>query len=214
MRKPADQIRRGESRDAVWEVIRKLGAAGLTFTVRDIRQETRLTTSSVAEYLTGLTRAGYLAQEPAAGKFQPARFTLVKDIGHEAPRVRKDGSAVTMGQGRDQMWRALWILAQKGQRFTVKELVLDSSTAIHAVAEAEADTYLHYLAAAGYVGKRGDTYFMPVSRWTGPKPPMIQRVHQVWDPNTRQVVWTDGSASLTDRGSSSLTDRGGSHDHD
>ena len=117
------------------------------------------------------------------------RYVLVRDVGVDAPRVRKDGSEVTQGRGREQIWRSLWIMAQKGKRFTARELHVMSSTEEFPVTADEVWQFLKHLVLAGYAAKHGETFFMPVSRWTGPKPPQIQKSRQVWDPNTRQVVW-------------------------
>ena len=114
------------------------------------------------------------------------RYELVKDS-LEAPRVRSDGSFVTQGRGRQNMWRSMQIL----KRFTLSDLVAGSSTEEHPISWAEAEHYTAYLARAGYLKKagRGMTSSYLLVRNTGPKAPMIQRIRQVWDQNLKKVVW-------------------------
>jgi len=182
-----------ETRDAVWEAIRRLRK----FTLKDLRHETRLKADTIRDYLTGLAAAGYLEKSPP-----PAIYTLVKDCGVEAPRVRKDGSEITMGKSREQMWLVMKVLGE----FSVLDLAVHASTESVRVSEIDARNYLMYLHKAGYLamvvkGKPGHRTgcgaparyrFLP-ARYTGPRPPMVQRVKQVYDPNIRQVVWSGGA---------------------
>lgn len=202
MRKPVNKLHPDESRAAVWTAIRAMkngDGEPIPFTVRDMREKTQLETDTIRDYLTGLTNAGYLSRTaPGGGKSQPVLFKLLQDCGIEAPRVRKDGTEVTQGKGREQMWRALGILGQKGIRFTFRDLCLYASTADCPVAEEDVKHYIRYLAEAGYllVAEKGGPrvaakYRMPQSKWTGPKPPMIQRVRQLYDPNLKKVVWSE-----------------------
>lgn len=194
-RKPVNKLRLGETRDAVWAEIRNRGES--EFTSSDIVKSVFLEQDTVRDYITGLHRAGYLG----CNSVRKVYF-LIKDCGIEAPRVRKDGTAVTMGLGREQIWRALGILGQKGIRFNPATLVLHSSSLTLQPSQADVKHYLRYLVAAGYVvvvtrGKSGTPaeYRMLHSKWTGPKPPQIQRVHQLYDPNSKQVVWSEDGGS-------------------
>lgn len=197
MRKPVNKMRADEGRDAVWAYIRKCRNG---FATNDVAAEVRLEISTIRDYLTGLTAAGYLEATVGSSRFAPTTYRLIRDTGLEAPRVRKDGSEVTMGRGREQMWRALGIMAQKGTRFNFRDLCLYSSTAESPVAEDDAKHFIRYLAAAGYLhqveeGKPGAParFRMVQSKWTGPRPPQIQRVRQLYDPNLKQVVWSEDS---------------------
>ena len=107
-RKPIDQQQPSECRQAVWAWIRKHPTK---FQTGDIMYDIRLTGSSIQEYLTGLVKAGYLSviKNPLPGV--AAMYDLLNDIGVDAPRVRKDGTPVTQGQGRQggadrSPWRA------------------------------------------------------------------------------------------------------------
>jgi len=57
----------------------------------------------IRAYTKGLVNAGHLQREGET-------FSLVRDIGVDAPRVRDDGRRVTVGARREQIWRTLKIL--------------------------------------------------------------------------------------------------------
>jgi hypothetical protein len=200
--KPIDKRHPLETRDAVWEAIRK--AKGY-FTARDIYKETRCSLYSVKEYLTALLNAGYLNVFDAEAAGQAAdtskRYLLSRDCGVEAPRVRKDGTELTQGRSREQMWQIMRALGE----FSALELAVNATTEQVAVAETEAKNYIYHLHKAGYLvmvkdGKPGgrsrsgelSRYRLIPSRYSGPKPPMVQRVKQVYDPNLKKVVWSSG----------------------
>lgn len=202
-RKQVNKLRPEESRDAVWAEIRSQAQAG-SFSIREIAHNTHLGVDTVRDYMVGLCNAGYLVkvERPMPGSFKAQYYVLSRDCGIEAPRVRKDGTEVVMGRGREQMWRALGIMAQKGIRFTFRDLCLYASTNEIPVADDDAKHFIRYLHAAGYLlqveaGKPGvpARYRMMQSKWTGPKPPQIQRVRQLYDPNLKKVVWSEDGGS-------------------
>ena len=184
-RKPVNEVSALENRQAVWTVIR---AQEGPFKTRDISDETLLQASSVRDYLTGLTLAGYLTKTFVSGRNGMARYMLIKDIGREAPRVRVDGTPVTQGCKREQMWSTIWIIKQ----FSAQDLAVQSSTEEFPVEVSDAKDYCRHLFAAGYLVQRGGQYLAVAGRYTGPLSPMVQRVKQVYDPNTKQVVWSEG----------------------
>lgn len=185
-RPPIDQQQPSACRQAIWEQIRAQAPA---FTINDILLFVGLDASSVKEYLTGLVNAGFLERgtDILSKPSQSTTYILIKDNGVEAPRVRKDGTIVTMGQGRRQMWNAMQVLRD----FSPTDLVFKASTETHAVAEGEAKTYCAILCAAGYlVGRGNQRYSLLAGKWTGPHPPQVQRTKQVYDPNLKKVVWS------------------------
>lgn len=190
-RKPVDQQQPSECRQAIWDWIRDFASKhgeSHAFISKDI--DVKLELTSIRDYLTGLHKAGYLGviNHPAAKmpKGTPIVYCLVKDCGHEAPRVRKDGSAVTQGQGRRQMWRSMQIL----KVFRPVELAF-TSTEDCRISEAEARIYCQTLCKAGYLTPMpNNSYMLITSMWSGPLPPQIQRTKQVYDPNLRKVVWS------------------------
>lgn len=190
-RKPVSKQNGLDSRQAVWKVIRELK----TFTVPQLRERTTLKPCTVRDYVKGLVAAGYLEQRRNRNVRTP-QFKLLKDVGVDAPRVRKDGTPVTMGQGRENMWKIMPILGT----FTAKELAVQATTETCQVKVSAAVSYLQYLHKAGYLHKTGNGgYRMLPSAFTGPRPPMIQRTKQVWDPNTNTVRWASHPGETNDQ---------------
>lgn len=199
-RKPADKLRPNETRQAIWEWIRSYKNPALEncFTVNDVALHINLEAGSIRDYLTGLTAANPPFLEStfveSTGRFPMRLYKLVRDNGREAPRVRKDGSIVTMGLAREKMWIAMGIRAQKGLVFTVKDLTIGSTKEVP-VSEVDANSYCHALHRMGYLvvvtpGTLGQptVYRMPRNKWTGAKPVQIQRTKRGFDPNTGAVA--------------------------
>lgn len=181
-RKSIDQQQPTECRQAIWEWIREHKHP---FIQHDV--DVCLEASSIRDYLTGLTNAGYLEAIKSRKRGEPTCYQLIKDNGIEAPRVRRDGTEVTQGQGRRQMWNAMQVL----KVFSPRDLAFNAGTESHSIAEGEAKTYCHLLSLAGYLVPRDNgKYALIATRWTGPHPPQIQRTKQVYDPNLRKVVWS------------------------
>lgn len=196
-RKPVDQLRTEERREAVWAVIRQ----AKTFTVTDLCKEIDLSRDAIRDYVRCLEKAGIVEREPLdeTSIGQALIFHLVPehDPGPEAPRVRKDGSEVTQGRGREAMWAVMKAL----KTFTALDVAVTASNDQYMVALSEAKHYIGYLSKSGYLavitpGKPGGTKTPgKLARYrfirnTGPKPPMVQKCAQVWDPNLKKVVWT------------------------
>lgn len=183
-------------RQAIWETLRGMHAEGLVITTVDVSllMPEAVSQGRVRDYLNGLEKGGYLARIDAPRKSgEPIQYSLEKDVGMEAPRVRKDGSTPTGGLGREQIWRTLKIVGD----CTARELADAASTPQVKIAEATANEYLRFLASADYVtilrqGTPGvpSRYRLVSSRWTGPLAPMIQRTKQLYDPNTGKVVFS------------------------
>ena len=186
-RKPAHDLRPNETRQAIWDWIRKQG--GCEFMTTDV--DVPLESSTIRDYLAGLHKAGHLEAIRIGIRGEANIYRLIKDTGREAPRVRKDGSLVTQGLAREQMWRQMGIFAQKGQPFTVRDLTAVCPLA----AESDAKHYCVCLHNAGVLlelkpGKSGQltVYKMLAKKWTGPKPVQIQRTRRCFDPNTGSIV--------------------------
>lgn len=186
--KPIDKRNPLETREAIWAIIRRL----ITFTVRELYLETRCSMEQVRDYVAGLTAAGYLEKRESAG------YALVMDCGIEAPRVRRDGTEITQGKGREQMWLVMKVLDD----FSALDLAVHASTEDVQVSEIDAKSYIHYLFKAGYLvtaypGKPGNKagngtlsrYRLLPQKYTGPRPPMVQRIKQVYDQNLQKVIW-------------------------
>ncbi len=102
---------------------------------------------------------------------------------------------VTQGTGTENMWRSMRMMGQ----FTPLDIAVHSTTDTVSVTEATARGYCSMLLKAGYLGvvrkavpgKWPATYRFV--RDTGPLPPQIQRVKQVFDPNIREVTYYPGA---------------------
>lgn len=206
-RESAIELANGKGkRQRAWEAIRAKKGGEWTRTM--IAREARIELAGFNTYLTGLRAAGIVLlsrTEEVIGKGGAAAYAhwyvLDKDCGVEAPRLRQDGSEVTIGRAQEQMWRALRML--KGDINSV-ELAAHASTAEIPVATAAAKFYLFALNRAGYLEvteaccKRATAtkrakparYRLKASRNTGPKPPMLCRTSAVFDANENRVVWT------------------------
>lgn len=190
MRRSADSTL-AAPRQTIWTEVRRRPRAVVA---RAIAERTGILCKTVSDYLVSLWRAGYLELVADAAVQGDRQYTLVTDAGHEAPRVRRDGSKVAQGGGTEAMWRTMQILGE----FSAADLAQHASTDRFAVSEATAATYISILARAGYLRKvrsaqsrlaRAAVYRL--IRRTGPRPPQIQRVKQVYDPNTGEVHGAD-----------------------
>jgi hypothetical protein len=203
MRRPADVLRKSETRAAAWEAIRSF--KGFPFKLKDIAIRCDLEQSTIRGYVRGLEAAGYLRRVVKGGIGMPASWTLVEDPGIEPPRVRDDGTAVTQGRGREQMWRSMRILKE----FDARDLAAAASTEARAISVEDARNYIYYLHRAGYLvitvdahhrGMSGFTRYRFIqARYTGPMAPMVQRVKRVFDPNVGKIVWGCGHGGDNDR---------------
>ena len=187
--KPIDKRPLLNTREHLWQTMLKLKE----FTASELARQTLYHVSSVRSYLKGLTVAGYLQTKPLPGAVTGTIYTVdPKTAPLEPPKVREDGSVVTQGMGRYNMWRTMKMLKE----FTVAQLAAFASTETVSVALPEAEYYIEYLCKAGYAnlvaGSSPRSYRFNADRYTGPKAPMIQRVLNVYDQNTGRVVWHSG----------------------
>ncbi|MDD2467726.1 MAG: hypothetical protein PHI97_27415 [Desulfobulbus sp.] len=179
------------SRQAVWEAIRSKEV----FTIKNLREETVMKADSVREYVIGLEAAGYIERVPQEELRLGADkcWRLINDIGHDAPRVRRDGTQVTQGQGRENMWQAMRMM----RAFTAKELAIHARTPGCHVEESTAEDYARHLWHAGYLRREKDgSYLMLPTAYTGPRAPMIQLTKVVWDPNQNKIRWRSGDLEV------------------
>ncbi|WP_164738150.1 MarR family transcriptional regulator [Frigidibacter oleivorans] len=186
-RRPADQ--NGDGRQAMWLALKKVPDR---ITVAELVQRTKLNRSTVTRYLKALTEAGHLEfTEPPVG--HAGTWKLIRDVGHHAPRVRADGSRVSQGEVTAQLWLAMCGLRD----FDYRDLMQNASIDIP---EATAKDYCKRLLAAGYlrVLSKADPSQARIARYrliraSGPRAPQVQRVRQVYDPNTGAVYPAEAS---------------------
>ena len=200
-RKPVTAYAGGKGpRQRIWEAIRARGEA--EWTRYSIARAACVADTTVTTYCQALEKAGIVAkagEQRINNVATEVRWTLIRDEGIDAPRLKRDGSRVTNGLAQEQMWRALRVLACD---LNARELAAHASTAAVPVTLSAAEHYLTWLLAAGYLirtsagkglGKAGKgvaaRYRLDLARNTGPRPPMICRAKVVYDPNEDAVVW-------------------------
>lgn len=192
-RKPVHLEQQGGkgNRQRIWEAIR---AQKAKFTAEELSWITGIDTEATRSYLQGLLKAevvAYCSSSDQKKCFIARKLYLVKDNGSEAPSIRRDGATHRMGMGTEAMWRTLRILGET----TAEELATMASAAVPTTTQT-AKSYLKWLVKAGYVQqfrphRRAARYRMIAAKYTGPRPPMIQRTKKVYDPNLGQVVWEE-----------------------
>ena len=162
-RKPVDRLNGYDSREAIWRSIR----ARRNFTVKDVHLDTTLEETSVRDYIRGLTNAGYLQEDKTV---VPAVYTLVKDIGIDAPRVRKDGTPFPVpGDGFmlyrrfTHVWEEWKRVGQSGELLRSGDMAgcgrlmneaHASARDLHEISCRELDTLTELARAAGALGSR------------------------------------------------------------
>lgn len=177
---------------AVWAVMMRFHKEGQLFTVTDVDQQMNVDRATIRDHFYRYRRGGYIEQEgtrpqSGGGASDQKVYRLLKPM-REAPRLRRDGTMVTQGLGTEYMWRSMKML----KKFTVKELQLAATTANVQVTEQTAKDYVKHLFNAGYLKRvRRGVYVLPKSKNTGPKPPMIQKIKQVFDQNLGKVMWKE-----------------------
>ena len=180
--KPVDTRSQLTTRVHLWQVMRELGS----FTATEVTKHTLYHLSTVKSYLKGLVAANIITLDGTTYTIDP------ETAPYEPPRVREDGSVVTQGMGRHNMWRTM----KMNKEFTIAFLVGLSETASVKIAISEAEYYCEYLCKAGYIslveGASLRAYRFNSDRYTGPKAPMIQKILNVFDQNTGKVVWQSG----------------------
>lgn len=184
------------SRQRAWDAIRKHAGA---FTCYQIARKAKIDEDTLFTYLRSLERGGFLKGEPPPeGTYGTTKmWELIKDNGIEAPRLTRDGQPVKQGMGTEAMWRSMRIIGE----FNHRELAAHASTCGVTVAEGTAKTYALLLQAAGYLliakpaelGRQAKParYRLAPGKYTGPRPPMVQRTKSVYDPNLGEVVWSE-----------------------
>ncbi|KDB09487.1 hypothetical protein LIG30_1459 [Burkholderia sp. lig30] len=199
-RKPAHLEQNGGKgpRQRAWEAIRRQRN---DFTTDSVVKTSKVDKAAVQTYLQSLARGGFIetiGDRMALGVTK--HYRLVRDTGVEAPRLNRQGQPVLRSRGSENMWRTMRIMGE----FSWRELAMHASTPDTVIAEMAAKAYVQGLAHAGYLtvvdpghpfikgkGAKQARYRLLVSKYTGPRPPMIQRTKSVYDPNLGKVVWQE-----------------------
>lgn len=181
-RKPAGTATIG--RQEIWTAIRGFDR---DFTLQQLVDVTGANRKTTQDYLRCLVPGGIIEQ------VSDGVFRLISDRGFHAPRLNRQGQPVTQGAGVENMWRSMRMLSQ----FSWQDVAIHSSTDIVSVSAGTAKTYCSMLLKCGYlrVVQKANSHGRPavyrLIRNNGPLPPMIQRVKQIYDPNTREVFATE-----------------------
>ena len=154
--------------------------------------------ATVTSYMRRLSKGKFLAIAEAAEKGnkknQQYRYELINDCGHHAPKLSADGSPSKRGMGSRNLWLSMRILGD----FDYRDLAATASNDDVTVSEATAERYINALKTAGYlhlvqaarIGITPRRFRLIPSKNTGPKPPVVQTVKQIYDPNINEVVWS------------------------
>jgi hypothetical protein len=182
-------------RQIVWEAMRRLRI----FTVSGLAEEIDHHRSTIRDYVECLRAGGFVTilSTKVNGARKTHTYELTRDVGVEAPKLRKDGTPSTQGLATEQMWRTMKMMGN----FTPRELAISATTELQPVDEVHALDYVGHLFSARYlalVAKSTPTsqarYRFLSMRNTGPRPPMVQRLKTVFDPNLGQIVWHEEPA--------------------
>lgn len=179
------------NRQRIWEALRA-NRSGYTYS--ELAATAAVDVGAVRSYIHALSKAGFVTVA-AAGQFADSTVILLRDCGCEAPAIKRDGTVSSAGLKTEAIWRSLRILGDA-------DAVELTDQVIAAVGKASLDStlqYLKWLQRAGYIqvvspalggpnGRRA-RYRLARGKYTGPKPPMIQRGKQVYDPNLGEVVY-------------------------
>lgn len=185
-RRPSDQIansRDAEGRQVIWEAIRTRGKE--LFSILALTDATWISRHTIRSYVNCLTAGGVLERVETP---EGLRWRLVRDEGYYAPRLNQKGEPVTQGLGVEQMWRAMRGLKQ----FNPRDLAIHATTDVVGVSNETAKSYCSMLLSCGYLActqKATNTHqaTYQLIRNSGPLAPQIQRVKQVFDPNSKTV---------------------------
>lgn len=184
-------------RQRVWEQIRK---NKLQFSGRDMAHRAGVDSDTAQTYIHSLEAGGYVVRLTKAqgGK---ADYQLIRDTGIEAPRLTKDGKPVTQGLGQEAMWRCLRMLGpldyrQLAMHATSSGVEVRDNTAKRYVAALKKAGYLQVVQPAGRQKGKVEIFQLIPRMNTGPRPPQIQRVGVVYDPNLNKVMHADEPEEL------------------
>jgi len=184
-------------RAEIWATVRALHTAGMDISAPAVRDQMQAPPAGCLEriraYLRALVQTGHLAPlpRPEAG---PGAYQLVRDTGHEAPRVRLDGTEILIGTGRERMWAVMRVLRD----FTALDLAVHASVDGNVVAEREAQDFCQRISRAGFLHiVQPGRWRLNAARWRGPRPPQIRRDKHVVDPNTGSVYSPSGRQVAT-----------------
>ncbi|MCF8999264.1 hypothetical protein [Acinetobacter nectaris] len=178
-------------RQRVWIAIRNNADE---FTIRQVAEEGLATYESTRYFVSTLRKAGFIQCTKTLNKEK--YFKLIQDCGYAYPSFNKDGTIVKDVTGNKAMWNTLRITQMA---INAHELASISSTGNKKIALETANNYLIALHKAGYVKRVEEAkttggkakYMLLPHMNTGAKPPQVQRVKQVFDPNLNETMYSE-----------------------
>jgi len=198
-KKPVPLIASGakSTTDVMWATIRKLKTFSSKALLSEINRTLPVKDRTVKLYVDRLLKGHYLTVKAVANVSGCRRehvYELINDVGIDTPQLTMDGTPSPQGMAREQLWRAMRIMGD----FDAWDLMLAASTERKAIRISVAVEYIKHLYDAGYLAKttecsrglsprRARYHFLP-SMFSGPKPPQVQQVKQVFDPNLGKVM--------------------------
>ena len=192
-------------RQRVWEALRRLAGVGDgTFSADELSRASKVEIEPVREYVKSLSAAGYLSaiapEAPGTGRRVKNVYTLTRDNGVEAPRVRRDGTPVTQGRGTEAMWAAMTALDAFDHGLLADLAQVKASTAARYCQALGRAAYLEVRIPGQGKGRGGiaTTWAVGAAHRTKPRAPMMTRLHAVYDPNIHQIVWAEGADEAAD----------------
>lgn len=187
-------------RERMWAAMRKLG----TFTPTQIEDQAHpITLDSVLDYVTALTKAGFVRQVKAQSREDAARFThtqyvVVRAVA-VAPRVDAEGRESRAPLGVIAMWRAMKVR----RTFDAAQLAADATQGAITCTLGTAKSYLQQLKRAGYLAVERESVPGRLARYrlirdTGPLPPAVTRAKVVFDRNTGELMPVQTAQEVAD----------------
>tara|TARA_R110002049_G_scaffold73362_2_gene189749 strand:+ start:11659 stop:12270 length:612 start_codon:yes stop_codon:yes gene_type:complete len=191
--------REPQGRQPLWDEMVKFN--GTPFTITNVFDQTHVNRHTIRSYLKALTLANYVERiEPETGAIREEaaiKFRVIVDPApYHAPRLNRNGKPVSQGGGVENMWRTMRMIGE----FSPRDIAVHATTDIVSVTDTTAKAYCTKLLKAGFlkvVSKAKPPTKQAVYRLvrnTGPKPPIIQRTQQVFDPNTRKAYPVGGQS--------------------
>lgn len=185
------------ARQRIWEQLR---IHQDKFQIYTIARCAEVDDETLKTYLRCLINGQYVVKL-TDGLFETADYQLIRNTGIEAPRLTRDGRPVTQGLGQEAMWRCLRMLGPMDAR----QLAFHATSGGVEVKVETARRYVKALKRAGYLqviqpcnrqrGKLEVLALIPRMN-TGPRPPQIQRVGVVYDPNLNKVMHAEDPQEL------------------
>lgn len=199
-RKPAqlEMIGGKSARQRLWEVICKQGSA--IFWLNDVAFWANVEVETARTYVKSLVKGNFLEVSPPDGR-KKFRYRQIKNTGIEAPRLNREGKPVEQGLVSECMWRTLRMLSGE---MDVTVIVAHASASGIDINVRYAKAYISALKKAGYLQvtrpggpNRLERFFLKPAMNTGPRPPQVQRVKTVYDPNLNKVMHCEDPEELS-----------------